>query len=172
MTISDMRTLPGERDACRSCIHCASIFADQENRIWTVCDIRQCIKEKYRGMNDIEYFLRTNNAKLSMSLCRNIIRYIETGHRGPVDDYSPMEYRIDHDFLCYIDKDTRFAFYCPYATIEEMKHVKRAIESENPSLKVTIHSEEYSPYNEDSILVIVRPKELKLTVPLIRGRRS
>lgn len=49
MSVSEMRTIPGERDECIKCIHCAMIFADQENRVWTVCDIRECINRGRRS---------------------------------------------------------------------------------------------------------------------------
>lgn len=38
-----MRTMPGEREECKKCLHCSGIFADLENRLWTVCDLKTCI---------------------------------------------------------------------------------------------------------------------------------
>lgn len=38
-----MRTMPGERKECENCLHCGGIFADLENRLWTVCDLKACI---------------------------------------------------------------------------------------------------------------------------------
>lgn len=40
-----MRTMPGEREGCKNCLHCSAIFTDEENRPWTVCDLKACIHQ-------------------------------------------------------------------------------------------------------------------------------
>lgn len=40
-----MRTMHGELEKCKKCLHCSAIFADMENRLWTVCDLPRCINE-------------------------------------------------------------------------------------------------------------------------------
>ena len=36
-------TMPGEREQCKNCQWCGGIFADEENRLWTICDVDRCI---------------------------------------------------------------------------------------------------------------------------------
>lgn len=38
-----IRTMHGERDICKNCPWCGGIFADEENRLWTVCNTSHCI---------------------------------------------------------------------------------------------------------------------------------
>lgn len=38
-----MRAMHGELEQCKSCLHCPTIYADMENRLWTVCDLDRCI---------------------------------------------------------------------------------------------------------------------------------
>lgn len=42
-----MRTMHGELEHCKKCLHCSGIFANLENRQWTVCDLPRCINEPH-----------------------------------------------------------------------------------------------------------------------------
>lgn len=44
--MNTMRTMPGDRDACKSYLHCPAIYADELNRLWTICDLPRCIHDK------------------------------------------------------------------------------------------------------------------------------
>lgn len=49
-----MRAMHGEREECKNCLHCSTIFTDELNRSWTVCDLPRCINEPRieKGVNE------------------------------------------------------------------------------------------------------------------------
>lgn len=46
-----VRTMHGEQNDCKNCPWCGGIFADEENRLWTVCNMDNCIDPSKRRDN-------------------------------------------------------------------------------------------------------------------------